>query len=318
MGRDKLEYKIQSALVKFLKARGWLVQRMSADAFLNGFPDLFCAHKKLGTRWVQVKRPESYTLTQAQRRKWSLWDELGIDIWVLTAATEGEYYKLYRPANWRDFCKEEFRKEEVRKEEVRVPAQEGIHAMPEESRRGSEGPQKAEKEAQDEPWANLMSQDKPESQIQEELIEFLKAHQWHVEPISADAFQNGLPDLFCAHKDLGTRWVEVKRPTGYTFTLRQRQRWPVWEEFGIGIWILTAATQEEYDKLFKPPNWHDYWKEGFRVPTQADIDAMFDEMNREGEESRKAEKEARGEPTGDGQRSPRMWRVGKVNEPFLP
>ena len=284
MGRDKLEYKIQSALVKFLKARGWLVQRMSADAFLNGFPDLFCANKKWGTRWVHVKLPEGHTLTQAQRRTWSLWEEFRICIWVLTAAAQEQYDKLFGPPNWRDFCKEEFRKEEFRKEEVRVPAQEGSQVTLDGSRRGNQGPQKAEKEAQGDPWAKLMSQDKPELQIQEELIEFLKAHQWHVEPISADAFQNGLPDLFCAHKDLGTRWVEVKRPTGYTFTLRQRQRWPVWDEFGIRIWILTAATQEEYDKLFGPPNWHDYWKEGFRVPTQADIDALFDEMNREGDQ----------------------------------
>ena len=32
---------------------------------------------------------------------------------------------------------------------------------------------------------------------------------------------------------------------------------------GIGIWILTAATQDEYDKLFKLPNWRAYWKESW-------------------------------------------------------
>jgi len=150
------------------------------------------------------------------------------------------------------------------------------------------------------------------------LIAYLKARGWHVERMIGNAFQLGIPDLFTAHPKWGQRWIDCKQPKQYSFTKAQKRKWPVWESFGIGIWILTAATQEEYDKLFKPPNWHDYWKEGFRVPTQADIDAMFDEMNREGEESRKAEKEARGEPTGDGQRSPRMWRVGKVNEPFLP
>ena len=30
----------------------------------------------------------------------------------------------------------------------------------------------------------------------------------------------------------------------------KKQKWPVWEAYGIGIWILTAATQAEYDKLF--------------------------------------------------------------------
>ena len=89
---------------------------------------------------------------------------------------------------------------------------------------------------------------------------------------------------FCANREFGTRWVEVKRPSGYTFTKYQRQRWPKWEEFGIGIWILTAATQNEYDKLFKPANWRDYWKEEWRVPTREDIDAMLDEVGREGEQ----------------------------------
>jgi len=306
MGRDKPEYGILRNLVKFLKDRGWLVQRMSADAFLNGFPDLFCAHKKWGTRWIEVKQPEGYTLTQAQRRKWALWDELGIGIWILTAATQEEYNKLYKLPNWRNFVKDK----------SRVPAQEESHTRLD--HREHEESQRADKEARPEPTTNGMRRDKPESQIQDELVEFLRIRHWHVEPISADVFQNGIPDLFCANKELGTRWVEVKRPTTYTFTLRQRQRWPVWDEFGIGIWILTAATQEEYDKLFKPANWRDFWKEEFRVPTQEDIDAMLDEVWREHEEAQKAEKEARGEPTSDGPSPPRLWRVGKVDEPFLP
>jgi Holliday junction resolvase len=273
MARDKLEYQIQRKLVRLLKIRGWLVQRMSADAFQNGFPDLFCAHKTWGKRWVEAKQPEGYTLTQAQRRKWALWGELGIGIWILTAATQEEYDKLYKPPNWRDFCKDS----------LRVPAREGIHATLDELCHGHEELQKANKEARGKPTTNGMSRDKPERQIQDELVEFLKIRQWHVEPISADAYQNGIPDLFCANKELGTRWVEVKRPTGYTFTLRQSQRWPEWDKFGIGIWILTAATQEEYDKLFKPPNWRDFWKEEFRVPTQEDIDAMLDDLRREDE-----------------------------------
>ena len=41
--------------------------------------------------------------------------------------------------------------------------------MPDKSRREHEGPQKVDAEARNEPW---MSLDKPESQIQDELIEF--------------------------------------------------------------------------------------------------------------------------------------------------
>jgi hypothetical protein len=56
------------------------------------------------------------------------------------------------------------------------------------------------------------------------------------------------------------------------------------------IWILTAATQEQYDLLFKPPNWRDFWKPSFAVPTKADIDAMLDELDREEEQSQASDR----------------------------
>jgi hypothetical protein len=126
--------------------------------------------------------------------------------------------------------------------------------------------------------------DKLERYIQRELVEFLRTRGWHVERMFADAYQNGIPDLYCFHKKWGERWVEVKRPEGYSFTLRQRQRWPVWEKAGIGIWILTAATQEQYDLLFNSPNWRDFWRPSFATPSVADIDAMLDDLSREAHE----------------------------------
>jgi hypothetical protein len=61
-------------------------------------------------------------------------------------------------------------------------------------------------------------------------------------------------------------------------------KWPLWDHFGIGIWILTAATQEEYDKLFGLPNWKDYWRDSWKMPTIEDIDLMLDEIDDEEEE----------------------------------
>jgi hypothetical protein len=81
------------------------------------------------------------------------------------------------------------------------------------------------------------------------------------------------------------RWIDVKRPTGYSFTLRQRQKWPAWGKVGIGIWILTAATEEQYDLLFKAPNWRDFWRPSFAIPTMADIDAMLDDLAHDDEQS---------------------------------
>jgi hypothetical protein len=137
-----------------------------------------------------------------------------------------------------------------------------------------------------------MSENKLEVDIQREIVEFLRARTWHVERMSADAFQNGIPDLFCYHRRWGMRWVEVKRPEGYSFTQRQKQRFPQWEKAGIGIWILTAATQEQYDLLFKAPNWRDFWRPSFQLPGKADVDKMIDNLAREYQESQEAEQQA--------------------------
>jgi len=137
-----------------------------------------------------------------------------------------------------------------------------------------------------------MSADELERDIQRALVTLLRARGWHVERMLANAYQTGIPDLFCYHTKWGMRWVEVKRPEGYSLTLRQRQKWPVWEKAGIGIWILTAAAQEQYDLLFKAPNWRDFWRSSFATPTIADIDAMLDELTDDGEQRQATDAEA--------------------------
>jgi hypothetical protein len=53
----------------------------------------------------------------------------------------------------------------------------------------------------------------------------------------------------------------------------------LWEQHGVGIWILTSATQAEYDRLFKPPNWRDFWKAKWgELP---DIDKLLSEITAE-------------------------------------
>ena len=90
----------------------------------------------------------------------------------------------------------------------------------------------------------------PEWHIQKDVIRFLEARGWNVEHTHGNLYQTGFPDLYAAHKKWGTRWIDCKQPKKYSFTRAQKQKWPVWEAYGIGIWILTAATQAEYDKLF--------------------------------------------------------------------
>ena len=93
------------------------------------------------------------------------------------------------------------------------------------------------------------------------------------------------------HKQWGHRWVEVKRPKGYSFTKRQKQRFPAWSAEGIGIWILTAATEEQYKLLFGPPNWRDFWRESMAIPDRATVDRMIDMLAQEYQQSQAAEQE---------------------------
>jgi hypothetical protein len=115
-----------------------------------------------------------------------------------------------------------------------------------------------------------------EKRIQDDLKKYLAARGWLVERMIGNAWQIGIPDLFVHHPKWGSRWIDVKCPDHRTFTRAQKQKWPQWERFGLGIWILTAADQSAYDKLFQPPNWREYWRPSWgELPG---IDAMLAQL----------------------------------------
>ena len=116
-----------------------------------------------------------------------------------------------------------------------------------------------------------------ESAIQRRVKAVLANHGWHVEVLSCNAFQKGIPDLYafkltthsapyidgvassnwaCEHH----RWIDVKRPKGGTLTKSQVQKWSLWESIGLGVWILTGQESNPEDVLFGEPNWRDWWK----------------------------------------------------------
>lgn len=99
---------------------------------------------------------------------------------------------------------------------------------------------------------------KPETIIQKAIIDYLKLRDWFVLPTHGSAYQMGFPDLYACHKRYGTRWIEVKNPVSYKFTPAQIDVFPEFSAKGVGIWILVAATDTEYKKLFKPPNWYTF------------------------------------------------------------
>jgi len=118
----------------------------------------------------------------------------------------------------------------------------------------------------------------PEWYIRRDIKEMLETRGWHVEIMVGSAFQTGIPDLYCFQRRWGERWVDAKQPKNYTFTKAQKFKWPIWERVGIGIWIMVAATQTEYDKLFQPPNWRSYVKKSWKIPTAEEIDRMLGEI----------------------------------------
>lgn len=101
---------------------------------------------------------------------------------------------------------------------------------------------------------------RPEAKIQDAIIRMLTLKSWYVHATHGGMYQSGFPDLFCTHKMYGHRWVEVKLPgmKGSRFTLAQLDQFPKMCAFGSGVWVLTAATPDEYQKLFKDHNWFVY------------------------------------------------------------
>lgn len=116
----------------------------------------------------------------------------------------------------------------------------------------------------------------PEWFIERDLKAMLRGRGWMVEKTNGNLFQTGFPDLYISHPRWGQRWIDCKVEGQYQFTRAQRQKWPVWDASGIGIWILTGSSQEDYDKLFRPPNWKDYWKDSYGTP---DIEALLCELD---------------------------------------
>lgn len=101
----------------------------------------------------------------------------------------------------------------------------------------------------------------PEAKIQQEIINFLKIRDWYVKNMHGNQFQFGVPDLYCAHRKYGARWVEVKDPKRKSgvFTAAQLAEFPKITAAGVGIWVLTAATEEQYNLMVRgAPNWYLY------------------------------------------------------------
>ena len=100
----------------------------------------------------------------------------------------------------------------------------------------------------------------PEAKVQEAIIKFLRWKEWYVMETHGNMYQRGFPDLFACHSMYGQRWIEVKLPEmrGSKFTPAQMECFPKLCANGSAVWIMTAASEREYECLFKPCNWFTY------------------------------------------------------------
>lgn len=97
---------------------------------------------------------------------------------------------------------------------------------------------------------------KLEKDHENDLRKFMRAAGWHTEKTHGSLFMEGWPDLYCIHKQHGSRWVEMKRPGDGELEASQKKKFQLWLDHGMGVWILTKV--EDYPRLFDKPNWH-WW-----------------------------------------------------------
>lgn len=125
-----------------------------------------------------------------------------------------------------------------------------------------------------------------ETKIRDAIRDMLKARKWRSHIMHGNAYQFGIPDLYCMHREYGQRWIDAKVAGKYSFTKAQKQTWPIWHfQYKVGIWILTGDEQNQYDRLFGPPNWLDYWKKSWGDPKKyldgPDIDVILAKIGEE-------------------------------------
>lgn len=107
-----------------------------------------------------------------------------------------------------------------------------------------------------------------EQTVQRAVKRAMENDGWHIIKMHGSAYQRGIPDLYCMHKQYGTRWVELKSPTrsGQLFTPAQYSVFRKFVQCKIGIWMLTSVS--DIQKLFRPSNLLDFmkFKESTRTP----------------------------------------------------
>jgi hypothetical protein len=93
------EAKIQADIIEMLERKGWFVKHLHGNMYQIGMPDLYACRKGV-QRFIEVKNPKSWKFQESQLELFGLLAKQGVGVWVLFGATEEEYAKLFKPANF--------------------------------------------------------------------------------------------------------------------------------------------------------------------------------------------------------------------------
>lgn len=104
----------------------------------------------------------------------------------------------------------------------------------------------------------LVPRQNNERKIQDAFVLKLRSLEWFVKETHGNKYQSGLPDLYATHSLFGARWIEMKYGYEFSFTPAQIKDFPKFAANGSPIWIISEATDPEYEKLFKPANLNEY------------------------------------------------------------
>lgn len=220
------EFKIQKDIIKYLREREWFIRQTHGCQWQAGFPDLICAKRRYGTRWIEAKAPIGYKFTDAQLKTFPEFSKNKIGIWVLTEMTDESYQKLFKPPNWAQYL------------QVAQVYTRNRYSKPK-------------------PESKLkIAGSGPERIIQTAIVKKLRADGWFVIETYGSLYQSGFSDLY-AIKNGRQAWVEVKNPTNYRFTGRQLEVFHRMMAEGIPIWVLTS---DDLSPLDGPANWMNYLK----------------------------------------------------------
>jgi hypothetical protein len=101
----------------------------------------------------------------------------------------------------------------------------------------------------------------PELKVRNAIRKMFEGRGWGVWITHGNKYQSGFPDLYVAHPEYGERWIDAKVEGHYSYTKAQKYLWPLWHyRYKVGTWIMTGDGQEQYDRVFRAPNWRDYWR----------------------------------------------------------